>query len=320
MIINSTFKPAWWLSNPHLQTIWPVFTRRQFQMAIRRERIELSDGDFLDLDWVGGTQGPIIIVLHGLGGSINSPYAQGILTQIAQAGWRGVLMHFRGCSGEPNRLARFYHSGETGDLDYIVNLLQQREPQTQLAAIGYSLGGSVLLKWLFETRQRNPLDCAVAVSVPFDLAKSANHMSVGVSRLYQWWLLSQLRENVRTKFSDRAAPFDLNDIDKCRDFWTFDDVITAPLHGFRDAKDYYKHSSARQYLGDIKTKTLIVHSIDDPFMSRDTIPLANELSASTILELCNGGGHVGFISGNIPSEGNYWLDQRIIGFLQGFYK
>lgn len=319
MIIEGNFKPAWWLPSSHMQTVWPALVNRDHQLSVRRERLELSDGDFLDLDWVGEGDGPIIIVLHGLAGSIESHYAKAILAQIKKAGWRGVLMHFRGCSGEPNRLSRFYHSGETGDLNYVVNTLRQREPNVPLSAIGYSLGGNVLLKWLAETGSQSILDCATAVSVPFELGKAANYMSSGLSRMYQRWLLNQLREHIEIKFQKMEAPFKLEQVKDCQDFWSFDDLITAPLHGFRSAEHYYQYASARQYLNAIRVPTLILHATDDPFMPNDVIPTNHELSSSITLELCRGGGHVGFITGAYPGDAQYWLEKRIPDFIKQFY-
>src|SRR5580704_6495536 len=166
---GNEFKPAWWLPNSHLQTLWPAIFRSNIKkVALERERLELPDGDFIDLDWLDRQKtGPLILILHGFEGSIESHYAKGMLCSINQQGWRGVFMHFRGCSGEPNRLPRGYHSGETNDLHYVIQILQQREPDIDLAAIGYSLGGNVLLKWLGETGLENPLKAAIAISVPF---------------------------------------------------------------------------------------------------------------------------------------------------------
>ena len=278
MIRGSDFKPAWWLPGPHLQTIWPVIAGRRFNTTVQRERLELGDGDFLDLDWVGSQpNSPIVIVLHGLGGSVQSPYIRGILETIDGHGWRGVLVHFRGCSGEHNRLARGYHSGDTADVAYVIEQIRRREPNVPLAAVGYSLGGNVLLKWLGESAADNPLQCAMAVSVPFELHKAADHISMGVSRFYQWWLLRQIRSEMLLKFNDIESPPEMGDINAYDNFWQFDDKITAPLHGFRSAHDYYSQTSARQFLKTIKVPTLILHSMDDPFMSKEIIPEVNRL-------------------------------------------
>lgn len=312
------FKPAWWLSNPHLQTLWPVFCRRSKKLSARRERIELNDGDFVDLDWVGGETGPIVLILHGLEGSIQSSYVQGMLDTIAKQGWRGVCMHFRSCSGERNRLPRVYHSGETGDIAEVVNHLKKRELATPITAIGFSLGGNVLLKWLGETGQQNPLTAAIAVSVPFELTKAANKMNQGFSRIYQWKLLNSLCKKIKWKFQHQSAPFMMPTLKMLRTLRDFDDQITAPLHGFIDGEDYYTRSSSRQYLQYIKVPTLLLQAKDDPLVGDNSLPAQNELSASVKLELSEKGGHVGFITGRSPWKPVYWLDQRIPLFLQRY--
>ena len=314
MMSNKPFKPAWWLRNSHLQTLWPAVIRKRRlkpDVELERERLELPDGDFLDLVWINkDAQGPVIILLHGFEGSINSHYAKGMLNAIHTNGWRGVFMHFRGCSGENNRLARGYHSGDTSDLSHLVATLQKREPQSPLAAIGYSLGGNILLKWLGETGTSNPLKAAVAVSVPFDLNKAANRVDTGFSRFYQWYFLRCLCCRLQKKFECMPAPIDpafLGSVTKLRDF---DNLFTAPLYGFRDAEDYYATASSRQYLRFIQVPTLLVHAKDDPFMTSDVIPSQDELSPYVKLELTEKGGHVGFVSGKLPWRPVYWLEER----------
>jgi len=316
----SCFYPAWWLRNRHLQTVWPSLFSRRAGLRTRRERFELRDGDFLDLDWVGGDAGPIVVVLHGLMGSIESPYASGILREIERQGWRGLFVHFRGCSGEPNRLPRAYHSGDTGDLAAVIEEMNRREPTTPIAAIGYSLGGNALLKWLSETGEANPLKAAVAVSVPFDIEQVANSIHQGFSRVYERRLTRCLQEAVRSKidrFGD-IMPIDRDRVGQLDDFWSFDNEVTAPLHGFADARDYYTKSSARQFLPDIKTRTLILHAKDDPFMTPEVIPTLDEVSDSTTLEVSEHGGHVGFVSGRWPWSTRYWLEERIPAYLKEF--
>jgi uncharacterized protein len=288
---TTPFKPAWWLRNPHLQTLWPVFFRRHLRPKLRRERLELPDGDFVD-------------------------YARGMLTALPRHGMRAVLMHFRGCSGEPNRLARAYHSGDTGDIDFLVRTLKAREPNTPLAAIGYSLGGNALLKWLGEHGKDAPLQCAVAVSVPFLLHESTAHMNRGLSRAYQWHLLKSLKEGARRKAGKFTPPAPLKEINQMKSFFEFDDRVTARLHGFEGAMHYYTSSSSRQYLNRIRIPTLIVHAIDDPFMHAQVIPEAGELSPAIELDLHRHGGHVGFVGGHLPWKPRYWLDERIPAWLR----
>lgn len=319
MATESKFKPAWWLPSSHLQTVWPVLCRPQVTgLQIERERLELPDGDFVDLDWVGrNAQGPIVMLLHGLEGSIESHYAKGLLRALQQEGWRGVFMHFRGCSGEPNRLPRGYHSGETGDVKLVARIIKDREPNTPIAAVGVSLGGNVLLKWLGETGQDNPLAAAIAVSVPFELHKAAARVQQGVSRLYQWYFMKCLRSRLSYKLQVKPALVDMDNMFRVQTMYEFDNLITAPMHGFRDANEYYSTSSSRQYLSNIAVPTLILHAKDDPLMTEDVIPQSHELSPHIILEVSEGGGHVGFISGKFPWKPEYWLETRIPDFLRG---
>ena len=190
MIFNSRFKPPWWLRNSHLQTIWPSLAKREANVDITHQRLDLPDGDFLDLAWVGEhhPDKPLIIVLHGLCGSIHSPYILNTLEAINEAGYRGVLMHFRGCGDQPNRMLRSFHAGDTSDLAFLVQYLQRKEPGITLGAVGYSLGGNVLLKWLGET-ETTQLNFAIGISVPFDLFKVLKRFSKGVSRVYSFYLL-----------------------------------------------------------------------------------------------------------------------------------
>ncbi len=308
------FRPAWWLRNAHLQTLFPYLLRPRPRVTLRRERIELPDGDFLDLDWTTGKDGPIVLILHGLEGSSRSKYARGLLKAVHERGWRGVIMHFRGCSGEPNRLPRSYHSGETGDPDFIVRLLRHRHPGTPLAVVGYSLGGNVLLKWLAEQGEAAPVDAAVAVSVPYRLADSANRLLHGFSRLYQIRLVMNLCDSFRRKRKRIAMPID-PPLGRIKTFWDFDTAVTAALHGFRDAEHYYATVSSRQFLQQIHRPVLCIHARDDTFMFPRTVPETSELSAKVQLELTEHGGHVGFVGGRWPWKPRYWLEERIPEYL-----
>lgn len=313
---HASFQPAWWCRNAHLQTLWAALVRPRPHVALRRERIELPDGDFIDLDWaVTDSRGPIVLVFHGLEGSSESKYARGLLRAIVARGWRGVVMNFRGRSGHCNRLPRSYHSGETGDMAHVAALLKAREPQTPIAAVGYSLGANAMLKWLGETHAQNPVTAAVAVSIPFMLADCAWRMERGLSRLYQWDLVGRLRRNTRHKRTQMALPLKITDLSILRTFRQFDDHVTAVLHGFAGVDDYYARSSSRQYLRHVTVPTLIVHSSDDPFMTHAAIPGADELSPAIDFELYPHGGHVGFIAGRWPWRPRYWLEERIPDFL-----
>ncbi|MDX1497631.1 MAG: hydrolase [Salinisphaeraceae bacterium] len=316
MIVESRFKPAAWLKNPHAQTLWAALARRQPQLPLRRERIELPDGDFVDIDWRieddRNRHGPIVVILHGLTGSIESKYARGLMNALADHGCRSLVMNFRGQSGEPNRLPRAYHSGDTGDVNYLMSLLREREPHTQLAIVGYSLGGNVTLKWLGEQGHAAPVVTGVAVSTPFDLSICAKAIRQGWSRNYQNKLLREMHSTLRHKLDGQAdANFEIPDLAELTDFFSYDDAITAPLHGFRDVEHYYTEASSIGYLRDIRVPTLALHALDDPFMSPEVVPREDQLSDTVTIELSEHGGHVGFIAANRIASPVYWLEQRI---------
>jgi len=225
-------------------------------------------------------------------------------------------MHFRGCSGEPNRLANSYHSGHTTDIRYLINTMAQRYPQSQLKAIGYSLGGNALLKYLAEENKNCPLTKALAVSPPLVLQEGAKRMNQGFSKLYQNYLIKLMRRQHELKRATYPA-LNLPEADNSlNSFWLFDDKLTAPLHGFRDVHDYYTQCSSRQYLGAITTPCHILYSRDDPFFSPAVVPTEAELSEQVSFELSERGGHVAFISGNVPLRPHYWLEQRLLELLE----
>jgi predicted alpha/beta-fold hydrolase len=318
MIRDSDFNPPWWLRNTHLQTIWPFLFRPRPMPVTHRERLELPDGDFLDLDFTPNGSGPVVLILHGLQGSARSKYAAGLLHSLSAQGYRAVLMHFRGCSGEPNRLPHSYHSGETVDPAFVIDWLHARFPREPLAAVGFSLGGNALLKLLAEQGTACRLRTAVAISVPFLLNEGADQFNRGLSRVYRQYLLRSLIRSVMDKHRKigLAGKINLDTVRDCRDFWVFDNEVTARLNGFRDVHDYYLRSSSRGYLGRIQTPTLILHAADDPFMTPATVPRADELSASVTLELSRYGGHVGFVAGNNPFKMRYWLEERVLRHLK----
>ncbi len=292
--------------------MYPHMIRRPGSVPTTPERLELPDGDFVDLCWAGPSSGPLICLFHGLEGSQESPYIRGIQSALVAAGVQSVLMHFRGCSGVPNRLARGYHSGDTGDIRTLIQTLRARHSDRWLGAVGFSLGGNALLKYAGEEGQASPLDLAVAVSVPFSLSSCADRLERGVSRAYRRHLIHSLHQKVR----DRAEALSASGVDveaalESRDFRAFDTAVVAPTFGFRDAEDYYSQSSCGPFLARIETPTLILHALDDPFMDPGVIPTEALLSPSVTLELSPGGGHVGFVGGPAPGRARYWLDERI---------
>ena len=311
-MMESEFKPAWWLKSPHLQTIWPTLMRRRRKLVVESERIELRDGDFIDLAWYRG-DGPLVLLIHGLEGSLESHYAAPMLQRLKAAGFSTVFMHLRGCSSEPNRLDRSYHSGASEDLAEVLETLRLRG-EGPAAAVGFSLGGNLLLKYLGESADSAGLAAAVAVSVPFRLDIASRHLQHGAARIYGRYLLNNLLAGYRRKFSDRPDPLGvkLSGIDSV---YAFDERITAPLNGFAGADDYYRRCSSIRFLRDILTPTLILHARDDPLMTPEVIPESSQLGPGITLEVTPRGGHVGFVSGSLPWRPGYWIEQRIPEFL-----
>jgi hypothetical protein len=314
-IIKSEFKPAWWLSNPHLQTVWPTFFKSLPDVHLSNKRIELADGDFIDLAKTDFDDKSIVLMLHGMEGSIESHYAKPLIKLLIEAGYAVCFMHFRGCSGELNRLPRGYSSADTDDLQSVIDSIQSDYGRKPFAIIGFSLGGSVLLKWLGEKGEKASTQTAIAVSVPFRLNDAADRLDQRFSRLYQKYLVSSCQKKYKQKFAENGSPLDVN-VDELNTFYTFDDHITAPLHGFENADDYYQKCSSRQFLKNIQKPTLIIHAKDDPFMWKHTAPEETELSPAVHLELSESGGHVGFISGKFPWKAEYWLESRIQQWLE----
>jgi predicted alpha/beta-fold hydrolase len=267
----------------------------------------------------------LAVVLHGLEGSASSGYALETYRRLAAQGIAAVGLNFRSCSGTLNRACRLYHSGETDDLRYVVRTLRARLPHAQLGAVGFSLGGNVLLKYLGEEglrgqggpegQQRQEIVAAVAISVPYDLAAGARHMEQGLTRLYVRRLLRSLKRKVRARMADLGAGMDVPRALTARSFWEFDDAATAPLHGFRDAADYYAQSSSAGYLGVIRVPVRLVHAADDPFLPGAALPRA-AVAANPRLDawFVPHGGHVGFVSGP-PWRTVYWAETLAASFL-----
>ena len=311
MLYSSKFRPAWWLRNPHAQTIWAARIQPAPTPKTTTERLITPDNDFLDLDWTTNSEGPIVMIFHGLAGSAQSRYVKSLMQYLSKQGVRAVLMHFRGCSGEPNRTPRSYHSGLTTDLKFLIDTVKERYPDVPLAAAGYSLGGNALLKFL-ATHQYNPLDFAVSVSPPLVLAEGAKRLDHGFSRIYQQRLLEMMKQALRDKHA-LYPEFKLDELDfeNQTNFTGFDDAVTAPLHGFKSVWDYYEKASTLNDLININTPTHILWSRDDPFFSEACIPEDKQLAESVDFELTEHGGHVAFISGAIPLIGKSWLCERV---------
>jgi predicted alpha/beta-fold hydrolase len=306
--------PSLWLRNPHVQTLWPKLFRPRPALPLIRERIELADGDFIDLSRVENASGPQVLLLHGLEGNLESHYARPVLACLREAGFAPVFMHLRGASGEPNRSLRTYHSGASDDLAEVLARLGQ-DGRPVAAAIGFSLGGNLLLKYLGEAGEHSLLRAAMAVSVPFELADAARRLEQGGSRLYQHYLLSRLKRSFLNKFAHQPRPFRV-DLDRIATLRQYDQLVTAPLNGFAGADDYYTRCSSMGFLPRITTPTLILHSIDDPFMYPHNVPDKARVGPGVRLAIQPHGGHVGFVDGRVPWRCVCHIDRLAISFLR----
>ena len=298
--------------------MWGLLARRD-DVRSRRERVVTPDGDFLDLAWLDAPAAPgapRLLVLHGLEGSCDSHYVRGLLTLAQRARWSAVVLNFRSCSGEPNTRPRFYHSGDTDDLDLVVRLLAEREPHVPIGAVGVSLGGNVLLKWLGERGEAaTPVAAAAAISTPYDLERCARVLDRGFAKLtYTASFMRSFRVKVRAKARQFPGFVDLAAAMRARTFAAYDRAVTAPLHGFADEVDYWRRSSCRPYLALVRRPTLLISAIDDPFVPPDALPDPAELSASITTEFTARGGHVGFWQGP-PWRPHAWAEHRAMQFL-----
>ena len=318
----TAFRPAWWLQNRHAQTIASRLLRPRLDIPLRRERIDTPDGDFVDLDFADAglpKDAPLVLLLHGLEGSARRGYALNTYRELAARGIRAVGLNFRGCSGEPNRLARYYHSGDTEDVRHVVRLLMDRFPDVPRAAIGFSLGGNVLLKYLGEEGDAAcaAFRAAAAISVPYDLEAGARFLTRSfMGRFYTNHFLRSLRARVRQKLPLLEGVVDWARVQAARTFHEFDDAATAPIHGFRNASDYYRRSSCGPLLDRIRVRTLLVHAEDDPITPPSTIPRdAVARNPNLIPAFTRQGGHVGFISGGTPWAPVFWAERLAAEFL-----
>jgi predicted alpha/beta-fold hydrolase len=313
-----SFVAAPWLANPHLQTVYGALAAPAPRIAFRRERWDTPDGDFVDVDFVDGPAGaPWVHLYHGLEGSSNSPYARNLMGRVRARGWRGSVFHFRGCSGEPNRLPRAYHSGDSEEIDWSIRRVKQRAGAAPLYAVGVSLGGNAFAKWLGE---RGAAACAVveraaAVSAPLDLMAAGDALGRGISRAYAWHFLGSLKRNALQKLVRYPGLYDAEAVRGARTLRAFDNVVTAPVHGFRDTDDYWTRASAKPHLAEIRVPTLLVNARDDPFLPGNALPTEREVSDAVKLEFPERGGHVGFVTAPFPGRID-WLPQRLLHFFE----
>ena len=327
---NDGFRPAWWLPGPHLQSAWGRLSRPRRLVPFHRERIETGDDDELLLDHVDAPAGsPRLLILHGLEGSSYSVYVQGLALVARRTGFAVTVLNFRSCARPPddlgrmlpNRRPRFYHSGETGDIDTVIRLLALREPGAPLVAAGASLGGNVLLKWLGENPGQMLVRAAATLSAPYDLAAGARFMENGLGPLYVGVFLRTLKikvQDLTSRFPEAAGRVDLARTLAARTFWEFDNAATAPLHGFSGADDYYTRSSSLGVLPRIDTPALCINATDDPFLPADVLSRARAAAPPAVTCLfTRGGGHVGWISGSSPKQAFYWAEEAAVQWLAG---
>jgi predicted alpha/beta-fold hydrolase len=323
LINNTLYKPyvaPSWLPGGNAQTIYPFMLRSLIIPAYQRERLELDDGDFIDIDWLDNSiDRPLVIMFHGLEGGSSSHYARSIMGLFQELGWRGAVVHFRGCSGTPNRLPRAYHAGDSEEIDRILHKVRERNQSlgssAPLYVIGISLGGNALLKWLGEQGKKacHIIDGAVTVSVPLDLVAAGKALDSGFNRLYTQHFLGTLKKKVLKKLDDFPGLFDAVAVAECTTLYQFDNLVTAPLHGFSNTDEYWALSSSKPWLKHIQVPTLVINARNDPFMPSSSLPAQTDVSCSVSLEFPAEGGHVGFLSSPFP--GNLtWLPERVIRF------
>lgn len=313
-----------WLPGGHAQTIWPVL-RKGAPPPYRRERWDTPDGDFIDVDWLdtphaAGTPlvvppAPLVVLFHGLEGSSASHYAVALMRALARRGWAGAVPHFRGCSGEANRLPRAYHSGDSAEIDWILRRMRSRFPQRTLFAAGVSLGGNALLKWAGEQEgaANGVVQALAAVCAPLDLTAAGHALQQGFSLVYAKRFLVTLKAGSEAKLVRFPGIFDGARMQAARTLHDFDDAVTAPLHGFRDVADYWRRASSKPWLGGVRLPTLVLNALNDPFLPRQALPAPQQVSASVTLEYPSAGGHVGFVSGPFPGHLD-WLPQQLIAY------
>ncbi|CAN5220836.1 alpha/beta fold hydrolase [soil metagenome] len=322
--------PRWLGSSAsgHWQTIAPaVITKRwrRSKLALRRERWDTTpggtaDGDFIDVDRLDArsTAAPLVVLFHGLEGSSSSHYAAALLDALQARGWAGAIPHFRGCSGEPNRAVRAYHAGDSAEIDWILRRFAAEAPGRALYAAGVSLGGNALAKWLGEQAEAERfVRGAAVVSAPLDLSAGGNAISSGFSRVYTRMFLVSLKAKLHQKVQAHPELADLRDrlgdIDRVRDLRQYDNLYTAPVHGFRDTDDYWTRASSKPWLGGIRVPTLVLNARNDPFLPVAALPGPDQVSSDVTLEQPEQGGHVGFGSGPFPGRLD-WLPQRLLDF------
>ena len=306
-----------WLPGGNLQTLYPALIARRPRVGYRRERWDTPDGDFIDLDWTaapGAVGAPLLVLFHGLEGNSNSHYARSLMHAAIQRGWTGVVVHFRGCSGELNRLPRAYHSGDSAEIDWVLRRLQAQYSDGPLFAIGVSLGGNALLKWLGEQREaaKAVVQCSAAISAPVDLHAAGNALEKGFNMIYTKNFLATMKRKSLAKLRLHPGIFDAAALRATTTLREFDDLVTAPLHGYAGVDDYYTRASSKPLLAHITVPTLLLNAFNDPFLPGEALPAAERLSTAVTAAFPDEGGHVGFPDHNGALS---WLPQNVLEFL-----
>jgi uncharacterized protein len=311
---GSPYRAPWWLPGGNLQTLYGALIGRSFALW-NRERWDTSDGDFIDLDRLPGpAEAPLVALFHGLEGGSGSHYAGALARALVRRGWRGAVPHFRGCSGEPNRLPRAYHSGDADEVGWILRRLHSECGGAPLFAMGVSLGGNALLKWLGQDADaQNVVTAAVAVSAPVDLMAAGDALGRGFNRIYAQAFLATMKKKAEGKLERFPGLFDARAMRRARTLRAFDDVVTAPLHGFRDTDDYWTRASAKPVLGHIEVPTLLLNARNDPFLPEAALPGPHEVSQRVQCEFPDEGGHASFVGAPFPGNLD-WLPRRVLGF------
>jgi len=316
MSAATPYRAPGWLRGRHLQTLWPAVFSPRHSVQWRRERWRTPDDDFIDIDRVGpcgDAATPIVVLFHGLEGSADSPYARALMAAVRERGWRGAVAHFRGCGGELNLAPRAYHSGDSDEIDWVLRRFAT-EATGPLFVAGVSLGGNALLKWLGERNREAPfVSAAAAVCPPQDLQAGAQALSRGFSLVYTRHFLHTLKRKSLAKLAQYPDLFDRERMLRSRDFFDFDDAVTAPMHGFDSCYDYWTRSSCRQFLGDIRVPTRVLNALNDPFVPPAALARPSEVSASVSLDYPGHGGHVGFHHGP-PWRSSDWLARYLLEF------
>lgn len=319
---QSHFRPAWWLPGPHLPTVFGKLVRRIPPAHQRIERWATPDGDSVSVARLDPAHpgAPILTIFHGLEGTVRSTYAQGLMHQARARGWGAALLVWRTCDGRIPTVPRMYHSGETSDADFFMRKLAAEQPDSPLVATGVSLGANVLLKWLGEQRSAIPstLRAAAAISTPFDLAAGSRYLEQGFSRAYVWHFVRNLKRKARAALERHPSlPVDRRRLEAARSFWDFDDCFTAPVHGFRDAEDYYARSSSLPVLRSVQLPTLLYSAVDDPFLPSSVLDRVREVARTTATlhpQFTPRGGHVGWVSGS-PFSPVYHMEAHVVAWL-----